>query len=110
MVIQDLLRVFIIRIACISPIKASVLLQPLILWIRDQLSDLSSLSDVDAWKVVTVYLLQVSCFNLSSYCVISSQPIFGVMNLSAQLKYLLMLWFPVFGLSSHKTIRYWEKG
>lgn len=50
-VIQDLLRVFIIRVACISPIKASVLLQPLILGIRDHLSDLSSLSDVDAWKV-----------------------------------------------------------
>ncbi|KAL1813356.1 hypothetical protein ACET3Z_023421 [Daucus carota] len=49
--IQDLLRVFIIRITCISPVKASVLLQPLILWIHDHLSDLSSLSDVDAWKV-----------------------------------------------------------
>lgn len=50
-VIQDMLRVFIIRIACQKVDHASVLLRPIFLWIRDCLSDSSSLSDTDTYKV-----------------------------------------------------------
>ncbi|KAK8562208.1 hypothetical protein V6N12_049255 [Hibiscus sabdariffa] len=50
-VIQDMLRVFIIRIACQKVEQASKLLQPILSWIHDHTSDLSSLSDMDAFKV-----------------------------------------------------------
>ncbi|CAN4087886.1 unnamed protein product [Withania somnifera] len=50
-VIQDMLRVFIIRMACISGDNASVLLRPMVLWIGDRLSEKSLLSDLDAYKV-----------------------------------------------------------
>lgn len=50
-VIQDMLRVFIIRIACISGENASVLLRPFVLWIGDRLSEKLPLSDLDAYKV-----------------------------------------------------------
>ncbi|ONK69373.1 uncharacterized protein A4U43_C05F22180 [Asparagus officinalis] len=49
-VIQDMLRVFIIRIACQRPEYADVLLQPLILWIKNHMSE-TSLSEVDSFKV-----------------------------------------------------------
>ncbi|KAJ8536636.1 hypothetical protein K7X08_035037 [Anisodus acutangulus] len=50
-VIQDMLRVFIIRITCISGDNASVLLQPMLLWIGDRLSEKLPMSDLDAYKV-----------------------------------------------------------
>ncbi|XP_055825859.1 protein virilizer homolog isoform X2 [Solanum dulcamara] len=50
-VIQDMLRVFIIRIACICGENASLLLRPMVLWIGDHLSEKLSLSDLDAYKV-----------------------------------------------------------
>ncbi|KAA8516811.1 hypothetical protein F0562_017079 [Nyssa sinensis] len=50
-VIQDMLRVFIVRIACLNADNASKLLRPIISWIQDCLSEPSSLSDVDAYKV-----------------------------------------------------------
>ncbi|XVE75858.1 hypothetical protein DITRI_Ditri12bG0125200 [Diplodiscus trichospermus] len=50
-VIQDMLRVFIIRIACQKAEHASKLLRPILSWIHDQISDLSSLADMDAYKV-----------------------------------------------------------
>lgn len=50
-VIQDMLRVFIIRIACIGGDNASVLLRPMVLWIGDRLSEKLPLSDLDAYKV-----------------------------------------------------------
>ncbi|CAN0847560.1 Protein virilizer homolog [Linum grandiflorum] len=50
-VIQDMLRVFIIRIACQKVADASVLLQPILSSIRDHLSDFSSMSEIDAYKV-----------------------------------------------------------
>ncbi|XVF76085.1 hypothetical protein PTKIN_Ptkin13bG0237800 [Pterospermum kingtungense] len=50
-VIQDMLRVFIIRIACQKTEHASKLLRPILSWIHDHISDLSSLSDSDAYKV-----------------------------------------------------------
>ncbi|CAN1277693.1 Protein virilizer homolog [Linum perenne] len=50
-VIQDMLRIFIIRIACQKVANASVLLQPILSSIRDHLSDFSSLSEIDAYKV-----------------------------------------------------------
>lgn len=106
MFIQDLLRVFIIRIACLSPIKASVLLQPLILWIRDHISDLSSLSDVDAWKVVKCSSISSNLFLYIKYWLTQDLKVSGacnciiahlcVMNLSVQLKYLRILGYPVF--------------
>ncbi|KAK8715597.1 hypothetical protein V6N13_042928 [Hibiscus sabdariffa] len=50
-VIQDMLRVFIIRVACQKAEQASKLLRPILSWIHDHSSDLSSLSDMDAYKV-----------------------------------------------------------
>ncbi|CAL1370671.1 unnamed protein product [Linum trigynum] len=50
-VIQDMLRVFIIHITCQKPINASVLIQPLLSSVRDHLSDCSSLSQKDVYKV-----------------------------------------------------------
>ncbi|TYH21780.1 hypothetical protein ES288_A04G073500v1 [Gossypium darwinii] len=50
-VIQDMLRVFIIRIACQKAEQASKLLRPILSWIHDHSSDLSSLSDTEAYKV-----------------------------------------------------------
>ncbi|KAL7225923.1 hypothetical protein ACSBR1_021135 [Camellia fascicularis] len=50
-VIQDMLRVFIIRIACLNGDHARILLRPIILWIRDRISELSLLPDTDAYKV-----------------------------------------------------------
>ncbi|KAK9290992.1 hypothetical protein L1049_009175 [Liquidambar formosana] len=49
-VIQDMLRVFIIRIACQKADDASVLVQPIISWIHDRLSEFS-LSDMDTYKL-----------------------------------------------------------
>ncbi|KAI3829915.1 hypothetical protein L1987_04047 [Smallanthus sonchifolius] len=50
-VIQDLLRIFIIRVACIHADSAAVLLRPIILWIDEWLSESSTLTDTDAYKV-----------------------------------------------------------
>lgn len=50
-VIQDMLRVLIIRIACQNADNASLLLQPILSWIRDCVSEPSSPSDTDAYKV-----------------------------------------------------------
>ncbi|XP_059646578.1 protein virilizer homolog [Cornus florida] len=50
-VIQDMLRVLIVRIACQNAGSASTLLRPIILWIRDCLLESSSLADTDAYKV-----------------------------------------------------------
>ncbi|KAK2655362.1 hypothetical protein Ddye_008414 [Dipteronia dyeriana] len=49
-VIQDMLRVLIIRISCQKAENASVLLCPILSWIRDRASDPSTLSDVDVYK------------------------------------------------------------
>ncbi|XP_022842441.1 uncharacterized protein LOC111366041 isoform X1 [Olea europaea var. sylvestris] len=49
-VIQDMLRVFIVRIANLNIDNASVLLQPIISWISHHLSEPLTLSDVDAYK------------------------------------------------------------
>lgn len=51
MVIQDMLRVLIIRIACQNAENACVLLQPILSWTRDCISESSSPSDMDAYKV-----------------------------------------------------------
>ncbi|KAK3028735.1 hypothetical protein RJ639_037758, partial [Escallonia herrerae] len=50
-VIQDLLRVFIIRIACLNVDSASLLVKPMIVWISGCLSEVSLLSDADTYKV-----------------------------------------------------------
>ncbi|VVA15380.1 PREDICTED: embryo defective 2016 [Prunus dulcis] len=50
-VIQDMLRVFIIRIACQKAESCSILLRPIFSWILDHAYDFSSPSDVDAYKV-----------------------------------------------------------
>lgn len=50
MVIQDMLRVFIIRIACQKAESCSILLRPIFSWILDHAYDFSSPSDVDAYK------------------------------------------------------------
>ncbi|XP_052200578.1 protein virilizer homolog [Diospyros lotus] len=50
-VLQDMLRVFVIRIACLNAHLACILLRPIILFIGDRISESSSLSDTDAYKV-----------------------------------------------------------
>ncbi|PON63125.1 Protein virilizer [Parasponia andersonii] len=50
-VIQDMLRVFIVRIGCQKPETCSVLLQPILSWISERVSDFSSLSEMDSFKV-----------------------------------------------------------
>ncbi|GAB4834106.1 hypothetical protein Ancab_032360 [Ancistrocladus abbreviatus] len=50
-VIQDMIRVFIIRLACQKAENASVLLQPIISWIRGHLPEPSSPADMDTYKV-----------------------------------------------------------
>lgn len=49
--IQDMLRVFIIRIACQKVENASVLLRPIFSWICESTTNISSPSEVDAYKV-----------------------------------------------------------
>ena len=58
-VIQDMLRIFIIRLCCHKADSASFLLRPIFLWIRAGVSDLSSLSDIDAYKVNTSIIPRV---------------------------------------------------
>ncbi|KAJ0027672.1 hypothetical protein Pint_36158 [Pistacia integerrima] len=50
-VIQDMLRVLIIRIACLKPENASVLLRPILSWIRIRVFDSSYPSEMDVYKV-----------------------------------------------------------
>ncbi|KAM6547755.1 hypothetical protein CsatB_019431 [Cannabis sativa] len=50
-VIQDMLRVFIVRIGCLKVETCSVLLQPILSWISEHVSDVSSLSEMDSFKV-----------------------------------------------------------
>lgn len=50
-VMQDMLRVFIIRIACQKPDSAIILLRPIISWIHDHVSETCSLADTDVFKV-----------------------------------------------------------
>ncbi|GAB2286472.1 hypothetical protein Dimus_020871 [Dionaea muscipula] len=50
-VIQDMLRVLIIRITCQISENASVLVRPIISWIRDHLAEPSPLSDLDTYKL-----------------------------------------------------------
>ncbi|KAK2454634.1 protein virilizer protein [Trifolium repens] len=58
-VIQDLLRVFVIRVACQNANYASMLLQPLLSSIASHVSE-SSLSDTDAYKVLRLLDFLVS--------------------------------------------------
>ncbi|PIN17839.1 hypothetical protein CDL12_09499 [Handroanthus impetiginosus] len=50
-VIQDILRVFIIRVACLNVDNASVLLKSIISWISDHISGSLIISEVDIYKV-----------------------------------------------------------
>lgn len=50
-VIQDMLRVFVIRIAYQKAENCSVLLRPVLSWISDHVSDSCSLSEMDTYKV-----------------------------------------------------------
>ncbi|XAR56054.1 hypothetical protein NMG60_11036351 [Bertholletia excelsa] len=50
-VIQDMLRVFIIRVACLNADDACKLLRPMISWIHDRIPELSSLSETDCYKL-----------------------------------------------------------
>ncbi|GKV31944.1 hypothetical protein SLEP1_g40595 [Rubroshorea leprosula] len=50
-VIQDMLRVFIVRIACQKTEHACKLLRPILSGIRDCVSDTASLTDMDTYKV-----------------------------------------------------------
>ncbi|VFQ87443.1 unnamed protein product [Cuscuta campestris] len=55
-VMQDMLRVFITRITYLSTDTASVLIRPIVLKIHDHLSDPSTLSEVDVYKVHNMLL------------------------------------------------------
>ncbi|XP_071701386.1 protein virilizer homolog isoform X2 [Rutidosis leptorrhynchoides] len=50
-VIQDLLRIFIIRMACLHAESAAILIRPMIIWINEWLSESLTLTDTDAYKV-----------------------------------------------------------
>lgn len=50
-VIQDMIRVFIIRIACLNSENGAALLRPMMAWISERLSLSSPLSDTDSYKV-----------------------------------------------------------
>ncbi|KAL4591857.1 hypothetical protein LXL04_004831 [Taraxacum kok-saghyz] len=50
-VIQDMLRIFIVRVACAHADSAAILLRPIILYIDEWLSDPSALTDTDSYKV-----------------------------------------------------------
>nr|XP_043628219.1 protein virilizer homolog isoform X2 [Erigeron canadensis] len=50
-VIQDLLRIFIVRMACLHADSAAILLRPVILWVDEWLSESSTITDTDAYKV-----------------------------------------------------------
>lgn len=67
-VIQDLLRIFIIRMACIHAESAAILLRPIILWIDERLSDSSTLTDTDAYKVIYFLYLWVELVTSRSAC------------------------------------------
>lgn len=59
--IQDMLRVFIVRIGCLKSETFSVLLQPILLWINEHVSDSYSLSEMDGFKVsffCSLYILE----------------------------------------------------
>eukprot|EP01018_Ginkgo_biloba_P030944 Gb_24781 [translate_table: standard] len=49
-VLQDMLRVLIIRMACQKPDHAAVLLRPLLAWIQNHICDGVSISEMDAFK------------------------------------------------------------
>ncbi|KAI3523135.1 hypothetical protein L1887_01192 [Cichorium endivia] len=50
-VIQDMLRIFIVRVACLHADSAAILLRPMMLYIDEWLSDPSTVTDTDAYKV-----------------------------------------------------------
>ncbi|XP_047976434.1 protein virilizer homolog isoform X3 [Salvia hispanica] len=50
-IVQEVLRVFVIRIACLNIDYASQLVKPIVSWISHRLLEQSVLSDVDAYKV-----------------------------------------------------------
>lgn len=52
-IVQEMLRVFIIRIACLNIDYASQLVKPIVSWISDRLLEPSVLSDVEAYKVIS---------------------------------------------------------
>lgn len=54
-VIQDMIRVFIIRIANLNSDSASALLRPMMLWVSDHLSGPLTLSDADSFKIYQVF-------------------------------------------------------
>ncbi|KAG5544923.1 hypothetical protein RHGRI_017399 [Rhododendron griersonianum] len=62
-VMQDMLRVFIICIACLNADHACLLLRPIISWVRDRISMLSSLPDTDAYKVLPVGRELLACLS-----------------------------------------------
>ena len=96
-VIQDMLRVFIIRIACQKADNASLLLQPIMSWIRMRLSESSCQTDVDAYKVIIFSLLEFSkskAFNISSVFHLSKKKknyLFSVFQIYRLLDFLACL-------------------
>lgn len=68
MVVQDMLRVFIIRIACQSADRASTLIRPIISLIFDRLSESSSPSETDTYKVIILFNFRfffvTECYNI----------------------------------------------
>lgn len=52
-IVQEVLRVFIIRIACLNNDYASQLVKPIVSWISNRLSEQSVLSDAEAYKVIS---------------------------------------------------------
>lgn len=74
-----MLRVFIIRIACIGGDNASVLLRPMVLWIGDRLSEKLPPSDLDAYKVIFTFHLYMCHGNdiVSDFCMVINLNLFS---------------------------------
>ncbi|CAA0831811.1 embryo defective 2016 [Striga hermonthica] len=84
-VIQDALRVLVIRIAYLNLDYASQMVKPIISWISHCLSEVSTLSDVDAYKVVkNTYDFCHSCHLVPMFV-----PIISILCVSVQVHQLL---------------------
>lgn len=55
MVVKDLLRVLIVRVACQKLEHASTLLRPVLSWLDEHISESISLSDMDVFKVIFMF-------------------------------------------------------
>ncbi|KAK6147294.1 hypothetical protein DH2020_018206 [Rehmannia glutinosa] len=97
-VIQDALRVLVIRIACLNLDYASLLVKPIISWISHRLSEPSMLTDVDAYKAL---LLKEGAFEMLTKvlekCIGAANSDVKQFHENAKFEFSLLSWsIPVF--------------